>query len=255
MIHRLALVLSAGVALLFASPATAAEEVTGELPVVLDAARGLVEEHLQGVLNGLQALAVTQDVTSGDWERIRVPLNALGAGVSTRAAMWYARPDGSYLTVEKGKMGATLSDRDYFPALMKGEHVLGSLVVSKSTGERSVVVATPVLKGAKVVGALGATLSAPKLAKLVDDQLALPEGVIFYALDQKGLTALHRETPLIFQYPSDVGDPSLKDAVRQMLAEPKGTVHYTFRGARRNVLFQRSDRTGWVFAVGRVTEP
>ena len=251
MIGRIFLLLWAGLVLLSPFPAYPKAPQESESQVLLNAYQGIVDEHLQGVLNGLKALAATQDVTSGNWQLMRGPLAEFGKVLPTAAAIWFARPNGSYLTVERGETGLSLKDRSYFPVLMQQQDVVGSLVVSKSTGERSIIVATPVVKNGRVIGALGATLSAAKLAKRVSDGMGLPKNVVFYALDKNGLTALHRDTSLIFQFPSDIGDQSLKSAVREMLSKPRGVIHYTFRGNARTVRFQRSDLTGWTFALGR----
>jgi hypothetical protein len=218
--------------------------------VGLNAFRGLVEEHLAGVLNGLRALAATQDVMSGDWQRVKGPLGQFSKDAPNDAAMWFARPDGSYFTVAADLTSQNLKDREYFPSLMAGKDVNNSLVISKSTGERSVIIATPVIKDEQVVGALGASISVDKLAKLIDDKLLLPKDVIFYALDAHGQAALHREKSLMFQFPSDIGDDSLKAAVRKMLTEPEGVDRYTFKGTQRTVIFEKSPATGWVFAFG-----
>ena len=138
---------------------------------------------------------------------------------------------------------------------MQGRDVNGVLVVSRSTGIRSVVVATPIVKDGQVTGVLGASVSATKLAKLVNDEINPPDDVVFYALDTHGKTALHKDTSLIFQFPSDIGDASLKSAVQKMLSEPEGTVRYTFRGADRAVVFKTSNITGWVFALGITHAP
>jgi hypothetical protein len=58
----------------------------------------------------------------------------------------------------------------------------------------------------------------------------------------------------MFAYPSQIGDASLQDAVHSMLTQPSGVVRYTFRSSRRTVIFQRSDETGWIFALG-IVEP
>jgi len=191
---------------------------------------------------------------SGNWQRLKRPLGELAQRLSASAAVWFARPDGSYYTVADGLTGKSLSGRDYFPALIRGQDVTGSLVISHSTGERSVIVATPIVSRGHTIGALGVSLSATKLAALVHNGIKPPANVVFYALDSRGRTALHEQSGLIFQFPSDIGDPSLKSAVRQMLSEPEGVVHYTFRGTRRTTVFRRSARTGWVFALG-ILEP
>lgn len=222
--------------------------------LALRAFESLTDQHLEDVLSALKALAATQAATSADWQRLKPPLSRLARALPASGAVWFARPDGSYYTVAGGLRGQSLSGREYFPELIQGKDVIGSLVISKSTGKRSVIVATPVASGDRVIGALGVSLSATKLAALVHDGIEPPANVVFYALDSRGRTALHAQTGLIFQFPSDIGDQSLKSAVRQMLSEPEGVVHYTFRGTRRTTVFRRSARTGWVFALG-ILEP
>lgn len=222
--------------------------------LALRACESLTDQHLEDVLSALKALAATQEAMSANWQRLRPPLSQLAEALSTSAAVWFALPDGSYYTVASGLTVQRLSGREYFPELIRGKDVIGSLVISKSTGERSVIVATPVASAGRIIGALGVSLSATKLAALVRDGIKPPANVVFYALDSRGRTALHEQTDLIFQFPSDIGDQSLRSAVRQMLSEPAGEVHYTFRGARRTAVFRRSARTGWVFALG-ILEP
>jgi len=236
-----------------AQQSNASFQLDGRL--VLNSYEAMVEQHLTGVLNGLKALAATQDAMSGDWDRLKPPLEQFSRGVTTNVAIWFARPDGSYFTVEKDLTTRNIKDRHYFSELMQGKDVNGVLVISRSTGKRSVVVATPIVKDGRVSGVLGASISATKLAKLVNVEINIPDDVIFYALDANGLTALHKESSLIFQFPSDIGDASLKSAVQKMLSMPEGTVRYTFRGADRTVVFKKSKITGWVFALGVTHTP
>ena len=221
-----------------------------EAGLVLRAYEAMVEEHLIGVVNGLKAIAATQEGLSGDWKRLRGPLAQFGKAVATSAAVWFARPDGSYFTVDKGLSSRNLKDRPYFPGLMLGNDVDGTLIESRSTGARAIVVATPIVKDGHVIGALGVSLSAAKLAIVVNDKIRFPDDVVFYALDTQGQTALHKDTSLIFQFPSDIGDKSLKSAVKEMLSAPEGAVRYTFRGMHRTVIFKASKVTRWVFALG-----
>jgi C4-dicarboxylate-specific signal transduction histidine kinase len=172
-----------------------------------------------------------------------------GAGVLANAIM-FMRPDGSYVTLEKGPIEATLADRPYFPALMGGEAIEGVLVISRSTGRRSIVVAQPVRRQGQVIGALGISLSVDQLSHELDEDMRLPQGIVFYALDAHGQTALHRDPTLMFQFPADIGDPSLRSAVTQMLSTDQGTVHYQFRGVHKTVIYEKSPALGWVFALG-----
>lgn len=231
--------------------AGAAEPQPGIDQVALGAYRGMVEEHLAGALNTVKALAATQDVQSADWNRMKGALAEVAGRMPDAVTVWFARPDGSYYTIDKGAIvGLNMSDRSYFPPLMAGKDVNDSLVLGRSTGERQIIVATPVVQGGRIVGAVGVAVSAVKLSKLVDQQLNLPVNMVFYALDARGQTALHRDPALIFQFPAEIGDPSLAAAVREMLAAPEGEVHYSFRGVAKTAYFQKSTIMDWVFAIG-----
>lgn len=219
--------------------------------VALDAYRATVEAQLGGVLTGTRLVAAQDAARSGDWSAIRGPLAALAANVPEQAAVWFAQPDGSYFTVDKGRTGDSLRDRDYFPELLAGRDVVGALVISKSTDKRSLIVASPVLVDDKVTGAVGVSLDASKLAMSIDHAIRFPPDVIFYALNEQGQTALHRAGDLIFVFPSDVGSPTLRDSVKTMLGQPEGVVHYQYGGGDRTAVFQRSRLTGWVFVLGK----
>jgi methyl-accepting chemotaxis protein len=235
-----------------ASPAPVADEAfVLDARVTLDAYQAAVEGRLEGILGATRVFAATEEARSGDWARMNAPLAVLAAHAREQAAVWYARPDGSYFTVEKGLTGETLRERAYFPDLLAGRDIIGALVISKSTGKRSLIVASPVLVDGKVTGAIGVSLDAAMLAASVERAIRLPPDVVSYALDAQGRTAVHRAGELIFVFPSDVGSPTLSDAVKTMLSQPEGIVRYVYAGSDRTAVFQRSARTGWVFVLGK----
>ena len=245
------------VAFLFVSPlASRAEDAEDgfqiDARIALNGYQTVVEQELEWSLICLRTLAATDEVSSGDWERIKGQLAKFAEGNPTYAAIWFARPDGSYFTVEKGATGQNIKDRAYFPGLMGGNEVAGDLVVSKSTGKKSIIVAVPVKTNGQIIGALGVSVSAEQLARFVDDKMRFPKDVVFYGLDAKGQTALHRETELMFAFPSEMGSPSLRSAVTTMLSKPEGVVRYSFRGKEKIAVFQTSKKIGWVFVVGAV---
>jgi hypothetical protein len=226
---------------------------TAELRLLLNSFAALGEGHLENVLRGLELISATEEARSGEWEKIRGLLAEFGRSGIRAAAVWFVLPDGSYYTVEKGLTGLNLNDRPYFPPLMSGEEITGDLVLSKSTEKRTVIVAVPVRKNGKIIGALGTSLSVEEISRLIDGKMGLPDNMIFYALDQKGQAALHRASVLLFSYPSDVGSKSLTKTWRyKMLAEPEGVMTYDFYG-ERTVVFKKFPLTGWVFVIGTVT--
>lgn len=227
---------------------------TAELRLLLNAFGALGEGQIENVLERLKIIATTREARSGEWEKMRGLLAELEKSGIKAAAVWFARPDGSYYSLAQGLTGKNLRNRDYFPGLMAGADVTGALVISRSTGKRTVIVAVPIRRKGKVIGALGTSLAVEEISKRLDEQMGLPENIIFYALDPKGRTALHRITARLFGYPSDMGSRSLTKSVRRMLAEPEGEVTYDFYG-RRKVVFRKFSLTGWTYAIGIETGP
>jgi uncharacterized protein (TIGR02246 family) len=220
-------------------------------PVALHGLRGLVEWRLRDVAGTLKLLASTNQVKSRDWTTMKPLLASLGNTGVLANAIWFVQPDGYYYTVEKDYTGLNLSGRSYFPGLMAGQSVLGTLVISLSTGKRSVIIAEPVFNQfQQVIGGIGVSYSVDQLSLEIDNQMQLPAQIVFYALDSYGQTALHRDPSLMFEYPSDMGSPSLISAVKEMLATESGMVTYVFREMRKTVFFERSSILGWVFALG-----
>ena len=255
MIHRR--LLAALVVLVAASAsslpriASAETEFALDARVTLDAFRATVDARLEGMATATRVLAATEEARSGEWPRIRDPLGTLVTRLPEEAAVWYAKSDGSLFTVEKGATGDSLRDRAYFPSLLAGRDVVGALVISKSTGKRAVIVASPVVADGKVTGAVGVSVDAAMLAASIDRAIRFPPDVVFYTLDGRGQTALHRAGELIFAFPSDVGSATLADAVKTMLSQPEGVVHYHYAGNDRTAIFARSSLTGWTYVLGK----
>lgn len=235
----------------FASEKNGAAE-GAELRLILNGYAAYAEEHIAGTLRGLKLLSFTEEVKSGKWAEMKELLAKFDKSGITAAAVWYARPDGSYYTAEDGLAAHKIADRPYFPTLMAGSDVVGFLVISKSTGKRSFVIAVPVKNNGKVAGALGVSVSAEDMSKTIDEKLGLPKNMLFYALDKKGEVSLHPNSELLHVFPSDLGSPTLNSAVKKMLSEQEGEVHYEFRG-RKDVVFRKSQLTGWTYAIGVVT--
>jgi len=220
--------------------------------VALHALVSLSDGHLQETADALTLLAGLEAVRSGDWDRVRGPL-AEAARVTVPAVHWFALPDGTYWTVEGGRATASLADRAYFPRVLRGETVIGALVVSHASGRNTAIVAVPVRgPDGAVVAVLGNSVHLDSLAGRIRQEMGgLGGGLLFYAIDAAGLGALNSDPGLIFTEPMKLGDEGMRRAFADMLADREGTVSYTFRGSRRTVLYLRSPVTGWWYGFGR----
>lgn len=218
---------------------------------LLSAVVSLADAHLSQTRQTLEILARTADVQSGDWKRMGRLVSASVPPVLPQV-LWFALPDGTYYTSSGGLTDQKLSDREYFPKLIAGEPVCGDLVVSKSTGKKSVILAVPVIHDARVVGGLGASIFVDDLSQVLNERLKLPPGSLFYALTTNGVTAFHIDPKLDFVDPRQLQNPSLADAVGTILSQATGEVRYEFKGSPRQVYFNTSALTGWRVAFGRV---
>jgi Cache domain len=220
--------------------------------VTLGTYKGLVEDHLGGVLRTARVIALTSEAGSAKWESVKPMLDRFSNDLATDATVWYALPDGSYFSTETGGVSdQNLKDRNYFPKLMSGQDVFGDLVISKSTGHRSIIVATPVMVNGKVVASVGVSVRVRLLSALLDSDTKLPDNAYFYALDPENRIVLHRNVDRMFKSVSDVGDESLGDAFKTIMTKDQGVFNYTLHGKKITSIFMKSTTLGWYFFIAQ----
>jgi hypothetical protein len=195
------------VACFLAFGVTGAAAPTISANVGVSAAVGITDAYVASLMGTMQMMAVTSEVTSGNWDTMKGLLTRF-QNTSIPLVAWFARPDGSYYTVDKGLTSENLSDRAYFPKVMKGQITVGDLVVSKSTGQKSMVITVPVEKDNKIVGALGVSVFLDQLSGIVAGALDLPNGAVLYAVNGAGEIALHTNTDLILENASKITPPA-----------------------------------------------
>jgi len=218
---------------------------------LLSAVVSLADAHLLQTQHTLEILARTTEVQSGQWKQMERLVSAAPPPALPQV-LWFVQPDGTYYTSDGGLARQKLTDRAYFPKLMAGATVCGDLVVSKSTGKKSVIIAVPVVKDGKTVGGIGASIFVDDLSQRLNDGLKLPTGSVFYALTTNAVTAFHINPKLDFVDPRQLDSPSLAQAVGTMLSQPSGEVTYEYNGTLRHMYFSTSPLTGWRVAFGRI---
>jgi hypothetical protein len=215
---------------------------------ILSAFMSYADLRIRSVQQSVEILASTAEARSGDWDRMRDLLAGYQAS-DGGLVVWYVRPDGTYYTVDRGLMDVTLTDRSYFPGLMAGGEVTGALVISKSTGQRSAVIAVPIREGDAIVGAIGASLFLDRLSDQIGTILALEPGASYFALAPDGLTTLHSESDRHFVDPRQMGSESLKAAAEEMLSGSGGEVTYEFDKRMKTAFYMVSPLTQWRFVI------
>jgi hypothetical protein len=229
--------------LCLAQPSAEADEQS-----LLSAFVSYTDLRMSGVRQSLEILASTAEARSGSWKKIG-PLLGGYQKSDGGLVVWFVRPDGTYYTVDKGLMNVKLSNRSYFPALMSGQEIMSALVVSKSTGQRSAVIAVPMKRGGKVIGAIGASLFLDKLSDQVGSALALRPDAAFFSLAPDGHSTLHKQTDRRFVDPRKLGSETLRKAVNEMLSNAAGVTTYEFDSVTKRAIYRTSPLTQWKFAI------
>ena len=156
-------------------------------------------------MDSMKVMAMTAEVRSGEWDQMKELITEVEK-IQLPSLLWFVLPDGSYYMVDLNKTDQNLSDRDYSPGLMKGEVQLGSLVVGKTSGRKSLVVTVPVKKDRAVTGGLGVSILLDSLSELLVDQMDLPADMKFYTVNGDGEVALHSDTTQILAEAPDLPD-------------------------------------------------
>ncbi|KPJ86620.1 MAG: hypothetical protein AMS17_11615 [Spirochaetes bacterium DG_61] len=221
--------------------------------LALSAITAYVDGQIEGMARLLGTMAETKEVKSGNWDRMK-PLLVEVKRHSIPSVIFFAHTDGSYFTVERGAVDRNIKDRPYFSMVMSGNVSFGQLVISRSTGKYVAIAAVPVRDKGRVVGLLGASIYLEELNEQVLKVLQLPENVIFYVLDQEGITALHFWKQYIFQDPAKLDSPSLARAVKEIMTKREGYVSYEFMGKPRDLIYMTSAITGWHYVLGVMRE-
>ncbi len=133
--------------------------------------------------------------------------------------------------------------------------ITGALVVSKSTGQRSAIIAVPIKKNGKVVGAIGASLFLDRLSDQVGSALDLRPDAAFFAMAPNGLTTLHSKTDRHFLDPRELGSETLKNAANEMLSRASGDVTYEFDNTTKHAIYRTSPVTQWKFVMAFSAAP
>ncbi len=172
--------------LIWAANALAADAPSVEVVNAIQRAQAATDQQFNDVSIMLLALRETSDVKSGEWLTLAPALGVV-QGCLRESLVWFALPDGSYYTVDGGLMEQSLADREYFPKLLGGAEVIGAVVVGKSSGKRSVIIAEPVFRDGKVIGALGISLFLDGLLENLDRLAAWPDEIGLRILDADGV--------------------------------------------------------------------
>ncbi len=160
---------------------------------------------------------------------------------------------GTCISGSKGGLTRTkkisIKNRDYFPLVQSsGTVVIGSPVISKTTGLPITVVAVPLKTASgKFIGMFGITVKLDILSKEIT-QVKLGTTGYPFMVDKKGLTIAHPNQDYILKLDGTKLN-GMELIVGDMLAHKSGVDHYIFKGVSKIAGFAPVSATGWSICV------
>ncbi len=148
-----------------------------------------------------------------------------------------------FVAATPASMGVDAHEREYFKKAMTGEANIGSVVISKVTGQPITPVAVPITSDGRVVGVFTMMLRIDFLGGIVAGEKVGRTG---YAavVDGKGMTIAHQNADLIMKM-NVLETEGMKDYGKEMVSGKTGVASFVFKGVAKTAGFAPVKSTGW----------
>jgi len=214
---------------------------------LLNTAAQYVDSILMNTLASLELVASTPEAKRGDWQGIKPYLKQLEQRLP--GVYFFVLPNGNYYSVALDYTNLNLTNRLYFKPLFAGNAVKGFPIYSRSSGNKSALMAAPIMVNGQVTGALGASVFLDELAANLDRALPLPQDYNWFVLNSDGNDMLDRDSDYIFMNALTQGSNSLREAVSEAMKNKSGTTVYELGKMRRGHYQKLPSLDWWMFLV------
>lgn len=153
--------------------------------------------------------------------------------------------------MNSGKTG-TIADRDYFQkAMVSGETVISDPLISRGSGQQSIVVAAPIKNGGQVVGLMGGTVNISDLTKIVTSERVGQIGYAFMVQDDGQLIAQSNPEFKLTYNALKEGNMSLDfhSAIRKMIRGETGVTLSNLNNQDTYIAFAPIPNVKWSLGV------
>ena len=234
-----------------ALPAAAAAPFQIDGGIGLSSLIALSDGRLQAISTALEVVAADPQVRTGRWTAIETPLHQ-AAKLGLPGELAFIATNGTLYTEPGGEQRANLSYRSYVRNGLHGRVTIGELVSGHGTGTPEAIVAVPIRNdNGTVVGVLDDAIDLNAFSAQLKRDLGIGPNVIFWAIDGTGKIAIHSDATNVLVEPAKMS-PALARVRDEMLAHDAGEVTYTYRGAKRMVIYRKSSISDWRYGFGVV---
>ena len=156
--------------------------------------------------------------------------------------------------------GTDYSERDYFKTAMKGDTCISEPLISKVTGQLTVIISAPIWKDGVVGGTpVGVVYFVPVSTFLSDivTEIQLSEGGSAYILSKSGNTIAHRNVEKVTNEENCIEEAKTDSSLKKIAALEKKMINgengfgkYTYEGSTKVLAYTTIDGTGgWSIGI------
>lgn len=212
----------------------------------------LTASRLETQIRTLQMLAIDEEIQSMNWT---IQQDILKERVKETDFMDIAVVDLNGNASYSDGTTSELADREYVQKALAGEANISDVLISKVTGEPVIMIAAPINKDGKVIGALIGRRDGNSISEIVDDT-GYGENGYGYIVNGKGTVIAHpdREKVLTQFNPIEAVKTnnkltSVADIIQHIITEKEGVRTYSFEGKDLYAGYKAIEGTDWIFVI------
>ncbi|MDF2590291.1 MAG: methyl-accepting chemotaxis sensory transducer [Anaerocolumna sp.] len=212
----------------------------------------LTASRLETQIRTLQMLAIDEEIQSMNWT---IQQDILKERVKETDFMDIAVVDLNGNASYSDGTTSELADREYVQKALAGDANISDVLISKVTGEPVIMIAAPINKDGKVVGALIGRRDGNSISEIVDDT-GYGENGYGYIVNGKGTVIAHpdREKVLTQFNPIEAVKTnnkltSVADIIQHIITEKEGVRTYSFEGKDLYAGYKAIEGTDWIFVI------
>jgi len=215
---------------------------------LVTSAANTLDQYIGQRMAEVKILASTSDIKSADSEAKSKFLKNFTESTQVFDGNTFISMNG-VVTADtfEGSIGVNLSDKEYIKSGLDGQTAYSEVVIAKTTGKRSVVVAAPV-KGdnGQMIGALTGLVNFEAFMEKYTQDLYVYNGAGYpIVVDSKGVIQLHPNKELIGKKVTESGVPQgLADILHHRKTSP-GSATYVDEGKTYIVTYAPIQQTGY----------
>ena len=142
-----------------------------------------------------------------------------------------------------------VSGIDFFKTAIKGGKAIEKVMKSPATGRPIMIFAAPIKDKDTIPGILLAVVSLDAFSREFIDPIKVGKEGYAYLMDEKGMVLAYPDKSKIYTL-----DLSKFDFGKQMLAQKKGMLEYSFEGRDKIIMYQAIEQLGCVLVVTASTQ-